>query len=62
MYEKVNGAKRLMNALYQHDDTRTRSLLARALDYYEPQLNEDIQALRDYIRDAEEIRQSSLDE
>ncbi|MBO5388494.1 MAG: hypothetical protein J6A59_10190 [Lachnospiraceae bacterium] len=57
MYEKINGAKRLVNALIQHDDKSSRARLAQILDYYERQLNEDIEALGDYLREAEERRE-----
>ena len=54
MYELKNGTKRLATALQAvADDRQTVERLAYYLHYRPGQLAEDIQALNDYIRQAE---------
>ena len=55
MYELRGGTKRLSRALRDAaEDKATVAVLARILHYYPEQLKQDIQALGDYITQAEE--------
>lgn len=55
MYEMRGGTKRLAAALYSiADDRQAVERLAYYLHYRPGQLTEDIQALNDYIREAEQ--------
>ena len=50
MYEKKQGAERLIYALYNRkEDIETVARMAVTLDYIPSQLHEDIQALHDYL-------------
>lgn len=44
MQERKYGVKRLLTAIQQIDDSRI-STLARLLNYHEPQLRQDIEAI-----------------
>lgn len=46
MQEKSKGVERLLNAIYQNIDDNNISTLARLLNYHEPQLKEDIAAIK----------------
>ena len=46
MQEKKHGVERLLNAIYQNVDDNNISTLARILNYHEPQLQEDIEAIK----------------
>ncbi len=46
MQERKHGVERLLNAIYQNIDDNNISMLARILNYHEPQLKEDIEAVR----------------
>lgn len=46
MQEKKNGVKRLLSAIEQNIDDNNIGTLARLLNYHEPQLKEDIEAIR----------------
>ncbi len=57
MYELRNGTKRLAGALYSVSENKaTIARLAYYLNYQPGQLKQDITALNDYIRQAEENR------
>lgn len=50
MYELKNGSKRLACALHDMScNKHDMAILTRLLNYYEPQLAEDIQALYDLL-------------
>ncbi len=54
MYELRGGTRRLSNVLYQRlGDDHTITMLTDILDYDRRQLVQDIQALDDYVRQAE---------
>lgn len=46
MQEKKHGVERLLNAIYQNIDDNNITTLARLLNYHEPQLREDIEAIK----------------
>ena len=46
MQEKKHGVNRLLNAIYQGTDSENIHILARLLNYHEPQLKQDIEAIR----------------
>jgi hypothetical protein len=46
MQERKQGVERLLNAIYQNIDDNNISTLARLLNYHEPQLKEDIEAIK----------------
>ncbi len=46
MQERKHGVERLLNAIYQNIDDNNISTLARILNYHEPQLKEDIEAIK----------------
>jgi hypothetical protein len=46
MQEKKNGVKRLLSAIEQNIDDNNIHVLASLLNYHEPQLKEDIDAIR----------------
>ena len=46
MQEEKQGVERLLNAIYQNIDDSNISTLARLLNYHEPQLKEDIAAIK----------------
>ena len=55
MYELRGGTKRLARVLEQYaEDPGTIASLAKILNYNKGQLKQDIQALGDYITQAEE--------
>ncbi len=56
MYERKNGTKRLLRALQNTEDLKR---LAEVLRYMPDQLEQDIEALGDYIRDAEEAEEEA---
>lgn len=45
MQENKYGVERLLNAIYQNIDDNNISTLARILNYHEPQLKQDIEAI-----------------
>lgn len=45
MQEGAAGVKRLLGAIYQNADEYHIKALARLLNYYEPQLKQDIEAI-----------------
>ena len=45
MQEGKSGVKRLLRAIENNIDDSNREQLARLLNYYEPQLKEDIEAI-----------------
>lgn len=45
MQEKKNGVKRLLAAIEQNIDENNISTLAKLLNYHEPQLKQDIEAI-----------------
>lgn len=45
MQEGAVGVKRLLGAIYQNADEYHIKALARLLNYYEPQLKQDIEAI-----------------
>lgn len=49
MQEKKHGVERLLNAIYQNVDDNNISTLARILNYHEPQLKEDIEAISNVV-------------
>lgn len=52
MYEKINGSKRLINSLHDVSfDESKLDMLACILNYYKPQLIEDLKALKDISKD-----------
>lgn len=56
MYEKEQGANRLMVTLYHlKDDSAAMKQLAGTLNYVPEQLRQDIQALHDRLRDVAEL-------
>jgi hypothetical protein len=59
MYERKNGTKRLLKALQNTDNIER---LAEVLRYVPEQLEQDIEALGDYIRDAEEAEEEAAAE
>lgn len=46
MQEKKQGVQRLLRAIEQNIDDNNISVLARILNYHEPQLKEDIAAIK----------------
>lgn len=46
MQEGAAGVKRLLNAIYQNADEQHIKTLAQLLNYHEPQLKQDIEAIR----------------
>lgn len=46
MQEGAAGVKRLLGAIYQNADEYHIKALARLLNYHEPQLKQDIEAIR----------------
>lgn len=46
MQEKKNGVKRLLAAIEQNIDDNNISTLAKLLNYHEPQLKQDIEAIK----------------
>lgn len=46
MQEGARGVKRLLEAIYQNADEYHIKALARLLNYHEPQLKQDIEAIR----------------
>jgi hypothetical protein len=46
MQEGKRGVERLLNAIYQNIDDHNIATLAKILNYHEPQLKEDIEAIR----------------
>lgn len=46
MQEKKQGVERLLRAIQQNIDDNNISVLARILNYHEPQLKEDIEAIK----------------
>lgn len=46
MQERKNGVKRLLRAIQDHATDANIKTLAKLLDYHEPQLREDIEAIR----------------
>ena len=46
MQEKKQGVERLLRAIEQTIDDNNISTLARLLNYHEPQLKEDIEAIK----------------
>lgn len=46
MQERKHGVERLLRAIEQNIDEHNISTLARLLNYHEPQLREDIEAIR----------------
>ena len=46
MQESRIGVERLLNAIYQNIDDSNISILANILNYHEPQLKEDIEAIK----------------
>lgn len=46
MQERKRGVERLLNSIYQNIDDKNISVLARLLNYHEPQLREDIEAIK----------------
>lgn len=46
MQEKAAGVKRLLAAIEQNIDDNNIGTLARLLNYHEPQLKQDIEAIR----------------
>lgn len=46
MQERKYGVERLLRAIDQNIDDHNISTLARLLNYHEPQLKEDIEAIR----------------
>lgn len=46
MQEKKHGVERLLRAIEQNIDDNNISTLARLLNYHEPQLKEDIEAIK----------------
>ncbi len=46
MQEKSHGVERLLNAIHQNVDDSNIKVLADILNYYEPQLREDIEAIK----------------
>ena len=59
MYERKNGTKRLLEALQNTEDIKS---LAEVLRYVPEQLEQDIEAFRDYVRDAEEAEEEAAEE
>lgn len=45
MQEKKHGVERLLNAIQQNIDDNNIGTLARLLNYHEPQLKQDIEAI-----------------
>lgn len=45
MQERKNGVERLLKAIQQNIDDDNISILAKLLNYHEPQLKEDISAI-----------------
>ena len=56
MYERKNGTKRLLRAL---EDTENLERLAEVLRYVPEQLEQDIRAFSDYVRDVEETEKEA---
>lgn len=55
MYEREQGAKRIAAALYSRlEDSNTIAKIAKATNYLEGQLKEDIKALYDYVTEEKE--------
>lgn len=46
MQEGAAGVKRLLSAIYQNTDEQRIKVLAQLLNYHEPQLRQDIEAIR----------------
>lgn len=46
MQEGAAGVKRLLSAIYQNTDEQRIKVLAQLLNYQEPQLRQDIEAIR----------------
>lgn len=46
MQEGAAGVKRLLSAIYQNTDEQRIKVLAQLLNYHEPQLKQDIEAIR----------------
>lgn len=46
MQERKHGVERLLRAISDHATDSNIKTLARLLDYHEPQLREDIEAIR----------------
>ena len=46
MQEGKHGVERLLNAIDQNIDENNIHVLARILNYHEPQLKQDIEAIR----------------
>jgi len=46
MQERKNGVNRLLKAIEQNIDDNNIHTLARILNYHEPQLREDIEAIK----------------
>ena len=46
MQERAAGVKRLLQAIEQNIDDNNIGTLARLLNYHEPQLKQDIEAIR----------------
>ena len=46
MQEGKHGVERLLNAIDQNIDENNINVLARILNYHEPQLKQDIEAIR----------------
>ena len=58
MYEKRQGTLRLVNALNSiKGDFPRVNAVANATNYYAEQLEQDIQALYDYVKEVEEERE-----
>lgn len=47
MQERKNGVKRLLNAIEQNVTDENIHVLAELLNYHEPQLREDIEAIKE---------------
>lgn len=45
MQEKKQGVKRLLKSIYQNIDESNITILSEILNYHEPQLREDIEAI-----------------
>ena len=46
MQENRQGVKRLLSAIYQNIDEQNIKVFAQILNYHEPQLREDIEAIK----------------
>lgn len=63
MYEKLQGTARLVNALHDISPDKLRiTRIAQATNYLESQLEEDIQALYDYMKDSYEYVADKIEE